>query len=169
MFQCPSRGRHALPDETAADAAAAARRAAATRASSDRTVQPGNVHLLVAAALDDCAPCVAQARAASVSGRDPSGVVTLVTEWLSEAVAHAEAAGGRLPETAAAVVQDIRITRPTRLLAGLVPLAGPERPGGAARVTLPEVRRAMKLFPSADWPGIFDDALHQMAALQRNS
>lgn len=167
MYQCTRRRDHALPAERAADPEAAARRAATGSAADPHSITDGEVPFLVAAALDDCAPCVAQARSGSVRGRDASGVAVLVTAWLSEAVARAEASGVSLPETAAGVVRDARVTRPTRLLAGLVPLAGPERPGGSARVTQSDVRRALELFADSDRPMMFDDALHQLATLHR--
>jgi hypothetical protein len=99
-------------------------------------------------------------------------VAALVAAWLSEAAVRLEASGAALPETAAGVVARFPLSLPTRLLVGLVPLAGPERPGGTVRVTEQEVGQALRQFApvhgrseGSDWPRIFDDALEQFAPL----
>lgn len=103
----------------------------------------GDARRLVAAYLDDCTPCVVQARSTTHISSGVTSVAALVTAWLSEAAARWEATGNALPDTAAGVVVRRQLCMPTRLPVGLVPLAGPERPGGSVRVTQQEVTRAL--------------------------
>jgi hypothetical protein len=168
MINCPRRGQHALPSANAAETGTAAQRRTLSASFSGGITSERDVQLLVAAALDACAPCVTKMRAAAVHGRHlPEGLSHLLTTWLSDAAARAEAEGGPLPETAAGLLPDARLSPPSRLLVALIPLAGPERPGGSARVLRSEVRRPLEQFTSADWPRVFDDALAHLVQLHR--
>lgn len=128
---------------------------------------PGVVRL-VAAALDECALCVVSARTDAIQGGSSSNdLAGILTAWLSETAARAEASGASLPETAVGVVRDARLSHPTQLLLRLVELAGPAKPSGRARVLRQDVFRAMQMFPKSDRPTFFDDALDQLRALAR--
>lgn len=177
MISCPNQGDHRLPGNDEAAPAGGQRPGISARG---QPLSARDVPRLIAAYLDNCAPCVAQMRGAAVFYSGGAGgaapVAVLVAAWLSEAAVRLEASGSALPETAAAAVAGLALSLPTRLLVGLVPLAGPERPGGPVRVTTQEVGRALAQFAPAhgrsegsDWPRIFDDALEQFAALLSNT
>lgn len=177
MISCPTRGDHRLPGTEEAAPAAGPGSWVSGRG---QPLSARDVPRLVAAYLDDCAPCVTQMRGAAVfysggvGGAAP--VAALVAAWLSEAAVRLEASGRALPETAAGAVAGLELCLPTRLLVGLVPLTGPERPGGPVRVTEHEVGQALGQFApihgrseGSDWTRIFDDALEQVAALLANT